>query len=623
MEGKEMQKSEYLKLYQTDLLFQKFREHELYPQQLKILRFLNNSKCKVSIICAPCGSGKSLAGMLYGAAVLKQKEDFKGGYRGETPITPMKTPIIPMKTPMETPMEPPIHFNYICNGIQLQSQLQSDFPMASVMKGRTNFKCSYIPALTAENCVYEACPPQKREMCAYKKHKVTALLNPVRILNYAYVLNEVNYIGQFSANTPLWICDEADTLDQTLQNMIELRFSINMIKSIGKGIPKFKTPNAKNGQGLELWKQWAREVREVVKNRLLKLQKQLSNSGIDKKQKNKKQKSHLERFTELNNNIKRTKRMLERINIFLDHVSEDWIFEEQKNSRGQVKAYSWKPLWMPEVFAEQYLWRHAEKFVLMSATFPPRQIVAKTMGIKIEDIDYLEIKSDFPVKNRPVIIVDNPVDMRFKQIEDNIQENKEKLLKTIGRILTYHKGQRGIIHTHSWKINEWVMKNRGVFEKRTGHVLVSHKPEKDDKEKIQTRDIITKKFVEEQTKLKSLSKLPNIKLPDIKLPSIFVSPSSNRGLDLPNDLARFAIICKAPFLNLKDKQVSQRLYKSDIGRLWYKINMILESVQMMGRIVRSRTDWGKVYIIDLALIDSIAKDRKYWPKYILEAVEVE
>jgi len=584
MEGMDMQKSEYLKLYQTDLLFQKFRNRKLYPQQLKILRFLNNSKCKVSIICAPCGSGKSLAGMLYGAALYGAA---------------MKDNKNKDKDNKNTASGHKLHFNYICNGIQLQSQLQSDFPTASVMKGRANFKCNYMPSLTAEDCVYETCPPQKKETCEYKKHKITALLNPVRILNYAYILNEVNYIGQFSADTPLWICDEADILDQTLQSMIELRFSINMIKSIGKGIPKFKTPNAQNGQGLKLWKQWAGEVREAVKVELYELLKQLPD--IDKKQK-----SHLERFTELNNSIKRTKRMLERINIFLNHVSEDWIFEEQKNSYGRVKAYSWKPLWMPEVFAEQYLWRHAEKFVLMSATFPPRQIVAKTMGIKIEDIDYLEIKSDFPVKNRPVIIADNPVDMRFKQIENNIQENKEKLLKTIDRILTYHKGQRGIIHTHSWKINGWVMKNRGVFKKRTGHVLISHKPEKDDKEKMQTRDIVTKNFIEKQVN-----------------GLVFVSPSSGRGLDLPDDLARFAIICKAPFLNLKDKQVSQRLYRSDIGKLWYKISMILESVQMMGRIVRSRTDWGKVYIIDLALIDSIAKDRRYWPEYILEAVEVE
>jgi len=522
-----MQKSEYLKLYQTDLLFQKFRNRRLYPQQLRILRFLNNSKCKVSIICAPCGSGKSLAGMLYGAAMKNNKNRDKNN--------------------KNTASGHKLHFNYICNGIQLQSQLQSDFPTASVIKGRANFKCNHMPSLTAEDCVYETCPPQKKEMCGYRKHKITALLNPVRILNYAYILNEVNYIGQFAVDTPLWICDEADTLDQTLQNMIELKFSVNMIKSIGKGIPEFKTPNAKNGQGLKLWKQWAREIGEVVKIELFELLKQLS--GIDKKQT-----FHLERFTELNNSIKKTKRILERINIFLNHVSEDWIFEEQKNSYGQIKAYSWKPLWMPEVFAEQYLWQHAEKFVL----------------------------------------------------ENNIQKNKEKLLKTINRILTYHKGQRGIIHTHSWKINDWVMKNREVFKKKTGHVLISHKPEKDDKEKMQTRDIITGKFIKNQSD-----------------GLIFVSPSSGRGLDLPNDLARFAIICKAPFLNLKDKQVSQRLYRSDIGKLWYKISMILESVQMMGRIVRSRTDWGKVYIIDLALIDSIAKDRKYWPKYILEAVEVE
>ena len=106
--------------------------------------------------------------------------------------------------------------------------------------------------------------------------------------------------------------------------------------------------------------------------------------------------------------------------------------------------------------------------------------------------------------------------------------------------------------------------------------------------------------------------------------SVFVSPSSARGVDLKGDLSRFAVILKCPFLDLGDYHIQQRAYNSGgWGNLWYTSQAIDTIIQESGRIVRDFDDWGTVYILDTMVGELLQQRASLWPRWYRDAVEYE
>ena len=101
-----------------------------------------------------------------------------------------------------------------------------------------------------------------------------------------------------------------------------------------------------------------------------------------------------------------------------------------------------------------------------------------------------------------------------------------------------------------------------------------------------------------------------------KDPLILVSPSMTEGLDLKDDLARWEIIVKIPYLYIGDKQVARRM---TVDPDWYNWQTCLTLVQSYGRIFRSETDWGTAYLFDSGARRFITKNKDILPKWFLEA----
>ena len=93
-----------------------------------------------------------------------------------------------------------------------------------------------------------------------------------------------------------------------------------------------------------------------------------------------------------------------------------------------------------------------------------------------------------------------------------------------------------------------------------------------------------------------------------------MSPSVSEGVDLKDDLARFQIILKVPFGNLGDPWMKAKLTRS--GE-WYENRASTEVAQMIGRVVRSETDYGITYILDSAF----GRIKKHLPSYVKVAIE--
>ena len=173
----------------------------------------------------------------------------------------------------------------------------------------------------------------------------------------------------------------------------------------------------------------------------------------------------------------------------------------------------------------------------------------------------IEVESCFPAANRPVHIC-NVGSMS----QSNQAASMPAMLGAIKRLLAKHHNQKGIIHTGNYSIARAIM---ALGDPR----LVSHA--------AADRAAVVSAFKA------SLS------------PLVFVSPSSTRGLDLPDDDCRFNILAKAPYQSLTDKLVSNRLYTKPLGQLWYSSMCAQEIEQAFGRGVRHESDWCENYSLDI------------------------
>ena len=515
-----------------------YRNFKLYgfrENQLSAIKYICESKKKVVVLCSPTGSGKSLINMVSGRLHNR--------------------------------------FTYLCSSKHLQSQLQTDFPECKIMFGRSNFACARFPALTADSCSHSKnnhCMYKKTD-CFYEIQKKEVLRHPFKILNYHYFLYESVYIGRFSDPDGIILCDEADTLDSVLTGFVSVDVSYRQIQELGLQEPERKTATAQDG--LKSWETWAFDTKKKTIAMIDKLSEQ-TDKADDRNQ------------VYLARKLNGYKSLKSKLDMFLVSMDNGWIFERQNQWKGDGYTFSFKPVWLDKDMSKAAFFQHGNKFVMTSATFPPTHVLAKTLGVSAGDIDYVENPGAFPVTNRPVYI--SPVaDLSYKHFDNNIS----LVLDKINDILRQHKGEKGIIHTTSWKLNKLVM---GIDKER----LVTHISSAVDKE--QTIDMFRASNND----------------------NVFVSPSSIRGLDLPDDLCRFSIIVKAPYLSLGDKLTKSRAYSSELGNMWYKSQCAQDMVQACGRGVRHKDDWCKNYIIDTQAFNLITREQKLFPRYFMDAVEV-
>jgi Rad3-related DNA helicase len=370
--------------------FKNFGDRPFRQYQQDAISFIQNSTKPICVLQAPTGAGKSLIGMCAGAAA------------GD--------------------------FTYLVSSKQLQSQLNCDFPEVEMINGRNNFNCLLRFGHSCDDCIdsqITRCP--HKAMCPYEMQKNRVIQAKWRLLNYHYYLYESNYVGRFSGS-PILICDEGDLLEGLLANFISLRISGRLIEKLQIAPPLFKTAEAR--QGVESWRDWAEnEAGAKVDQRLLTIQQMLKSINNPSDPNLSRLKQEEKQLETINNRLK----------IFTQNVKDDWLYEERSGS------YLFRPTWIPEELAQQFFFQHAERFVLMSATFPPVNILGKLLGRPPGDFDYFEVPSTFPVENRRVLL--NPVaNLTHKTFDEEV----EKTLDGILEVASDHLGEKGIIHSVSY-----------------------------------------------------------------------------------------------------------------------------------------------------------------------------
>jgi Rad3-related DNA helicase len=515
--------------------FSKYANSNFRPFQKEAIEFILNSEKKIVVLEAATGSGKSVVGMVAGAA--------SGGC------------------------------TYLTHSKVLQNQITNDFPESRSLFGRSNYDCLAAPGVTCDECHQtKSSPCEHKYTCLYEIKKREVLAARYKILNYDYFLSEANYVGRFSG-APFVIIDEADSLENTLINFTTLTFTPYALRRMGMLdlAATLKMTSKYKDQLLDSWKDFGRQAAYRVKAIIKKLSEDIEGWGQNLN----------DSQTKVVKERVRVVRLLEKIDLFLRNVDQDWILDTQESK------LIFRPLWMTPELAEEYLWRHGRKFVLMSASFYPKTILAKCLGLDVDDMDYHMVPSQFPIENRPVYIY--PVaNMTAKTVDVELP----KLIPAIKQIADSRPNVRGIVHAVSYKLAHQIVDL--IKDPR----FITHNS--DDRQEVLGN------FVNSAGN------------------QILVSPSLERGVSLEEDKCRLIIIAKAPYLSLGDRIISTRLYSTKyIGNEWYKATMMLTLLQMAGRGVRSKEDFCECVILDAQAKKAITERPGFLPEWWVNAINFE
>lgn len=440
---------------------------------------------------------------------------------------------------------------YVCTTKTLQNQFMRDFPTAKLLKGRSNYPCGrypkLFPNLTAAECPKDSCSGD----CPYSRAKKEALGADIAVLNSAYFMSEVNFVGAFSG-TPFLVLDEVDTLEDQLMGFVQVTITKGQLDRIGITPPRYKTK-------FEAWLEWAHPALRQVKKIIVELEASLDPHTID---------------LALARELVRLARLRSKLSYFIAEVDRHWVWEHTP------ERWTFKPVLVGQ-YGKELVWNHAETVLGMSATVLDFKQLTRNVGL--EDYQKMQSTSGFDPAQRPVQITPL-VDLSAKKVGTEIS----KLKTLVPQVLEIHKGERGLIHTVSYKTSKYLQEN--IPSNR----LIYHS--------TASRQAAIDKYRGEEG-------------------SVLVSPSIERGEDFPDDLCRFILILKLPFPYLGDPQVSRRLYGTRDGQHWYIHRTVSALIQMSGRGMRNEDDWCITYVTDPAFRRIFLRNRSLFPKWWRDALK--
>jgi ATP-dependent DNA helicase DinG len=453
----------------------------------------------------------------------------------------------------------------------LQEQYEKSFARSKVFAfyGKGNYNCAkYKSTCDIGSLVKPSC-----ETCPYRGAKEIAKITPHVVLNYKLALLSFRYAGVFNPR-PLMILDECHNTEHELCELDAIEISEIRCKRYGIQFRMCKTIHEALTWIAELYLpplivklQDMNDKTEPMRNGTL---------GRDLT------------ATELN--------MLREFNSLAEHAETlQWLVEESVDNvqKDFALIYDKKAMKFKRLYAG-FSFRHvlqprAERFLFMSSTILNQRGFCNDLGINQSEAAFLSMDSEFPHENRPVIFIPT-MKMNKDWNEPENERGRDRMIVAMSHILEMHEHDSGIVHTASFAIAKWMTEALSTI---TSHEIMHHNPESGMK-----REKVIEAFKNSEK------------------PCILFSPSITEGLDLVGDIARFAVFAKVPYPFLGDQWIFTRKLISDE---WYARQALIEIIQGGGRVVRSKTDWGFVYILDSSWNYLMSKTRPTIPEWWMEA----
>lgn len=222
-----------------------------------------------------------------------------------------------------------------------------------------------------------------------------------------------------------------------------------------------------------------------------------------------------------------------------------------------------------------------KKIVLMSATISEEDVYE--LGLEKRRVKMIDVGSPIPADRRPVIY--DPIgNMSFRHQATNLPILEQYILDKMEQ----HKGTKGLIHL-----------TYGLSAKLEATSLGAHP------------SIIWHNSQNKAKKLKEWLASP---------PSegkILMACGLTEGLDLKGDLARWQILAKCNFPDMKDIAVAEKM-RLQPG--WYAWTTIREIEQSVGRVCRGEEDVGMSYVVDSSFARLYSENEHLFSKSFKEAL---
>lgn len=477
----------------------------------------------------------------------------------------------------------------ITNSKILQDQYADTYSSISDLKGKENYECEQYSCSCAQGAEFNRLNKTSCETCPYNSAKESFISGNISLTNfYLYILYAIyNPKLLESRDARVLIVDESHEFDDVMSDFISIKMTENSIKKMkftneGEIIKRLKAVssiadyvkfltyllNEVNSTVEDMEKGLGSQSRNVRSDkRDLKISKLLKTKNSDVK--------IMQSITELRQHQLK-------IDIFLKEYKanpNNWVLEQNYNEKLKQKELSLEPIWAYD-YLDKYVFSNYDMVVLMSGTILDKNLFCQLNGLDVTKAVYYSIRSPFPLKNRPIYYM--PVGkMSYKAKEDTFK----RYIPYIQKLLSKYKNQKGIIHTNSFELANWI--KTSIKDPR---LLFHDSSNKDEMLKFH--------FESEE-------------------PTVLVSPSMDTGVSFDHEKSRFQIIAKVPYPSLASQKNKLRQKNNPD---WYSWKTIAGIVQMSGRSVRSETDWADTIIIDGSFSDVIKYSGHLIPDWIQEAI---
>ena len=478
----------------------------------------------------------------------------------------------------------------ITNSKILQDQYSGTYGSICDLKGKENYECEQYACSCASGSEFNRLNKTSCESCPYSNARESYINGGVSLTNfYLYILYAMyNPKLMESRDARVLIIDESHEFDDVMSNFISIKITetivkkfkfsnerdiIKMLKSVSSITTYVEFLKYLNGEILETCDQMEKGMGNKSRNikedkRDLKISKILNVKNSDVK---------------LMNLVSDLKQYQLKIEVFLKEYKENpdnWVLESNYNEKLRQKELSLEPIWAFD-YLDKYVFAHYDMVFLMSGTILDKKLFCGLNGLDESRTTYYSIKSPFPVKNRPIYYM--PLGkMSYKNKEETFQ----RYIPYIQKLLDKYKNKKGIIHTNSFELSNWIQKS--IKDKR----LIFHdSSNKDDMLRLHL---------------------------DTEEPTVIVSPSMGTGVSFDDDSARFQIIAKVPYPSLASQKNKMRQSNNPD---WYSWKTSCSLQQACGRIVRSITDYGDTIIIDGGFGDVIKHSSEFLPDWFQDSIK--
>ncbi len=425
----------------------------------------------------------------------------------------------------------------------------------------------------------------KKNKCNYWLHKTEALNSEIVVNNYAYMLREGNFVGDFGKRNVL-VSDEGHNIEKQIMNFVTVSITEDTLEAFDDiSFPYIEDDilgtrdQIEHGQEklMPLWINWLRELYMGLSERIDQLN-ELQSFVFDSKEgmEDKECPSKIPKACEGKTReevLKILAKMVEdleslswTVSFFLGDYSKNpknWVIQPEQKGAKIVKG-EFKPVRINK-FAKKKYFKFGEVNVIMSATIIDFENIAKDLGILPEEYAAVKIPPVFPVKSNKLYHLGICNLSRDNTQEDeDYEKNMLLVVKTIDILLDKFSDHKGIIHCNTYRNMEFIKKHSKNADR-----ILGHRPE--------NREAVLK-IHEENEK-----------------PSVLCSPSMSEGVDLKFDTSRFQILIKVPYPFLGDLQIKERSIQD---KKFYINRTALYLVQAIGRSVRDKEDWAYTFTID-------------------------